>query len=155
MTDLTVVHSNIYVYCFVVVAVADVVLYVFFYYYLVFYFLFFLDISDTDFWSTSQPVSREVALLIDSLIFTVLAYRASGCASLHQGFQQMEELFCRRCPSYLFSNKSPHSGNCQRASGLFCVVSLQALKRTPRGKACQEHRWRKLIGTIFYTCVIQ
>ena len=44
MTDLTVVHSNIYVYCFVVVAVADVVVYVFFYYYLVFYF-FFLDIS--------------------------------------------------------------------------------------------------------------
>lgn len=86
MTDLTVVHSNIYVYCFVVVAVADVVVYVFFYYYLVFYFLFFLDISDTDFWSTSQPVSREVALLMDSLIFTVLAYRASGMCLITPGF---------------------------------------------------------------------
>ena len=88
MTDLTVVHSNIYVYCFVVVvvAVADVVVYVFFYYYLVFYFLFFLDISDTDFWSTSQPVSRDVALLMDNLIFTVLAYRASGMCLITPGF---------------------------------------------------------------------
>ena len=86
MTDLTVVHSNIYVYCFVVVAVADVVVSVFFYYYLVFYFLFLLDISYTDFWSTSQPVSREVALLMDSLIFTVLAYRASGMCLITPGF---------------------------------------------------------------------
>ena len=49
-------------------------------------FFFFLDISDTDFWSTSQPVSREVALLMDSLIFTVLAYRASGMCLITLGF---------------------------------------------------------------------
>ena len=37
----------------------------------------FLDIFDTDFGSISQPVSREVALLMEKLKFTALASRTS------------------------------------------------------------------------------
>ena len=53
------------------------------YYYLVFcpslaLSLFFLDIFATDFWSTSKPVSHEVALLMGKLKFTALASRAPG-----------------------------------------------------------------------------
>ena len=55
------------------------------YYYLVFcpslalsLFFFFLDIFATDFWSTSKPVSHEVALLMEKLKFTALASRNPG-----------------------------------------------------------------------------
>ena len=53
------------------------------YYYLVFcpslaLSLFFLDIFATDFWSTSKPVSHEVALLMEKFKSTTLASRAPG-----------------------------------------------------------------------------
>ena len=38
----------------------------------------YLDIFDTDFWSSCQPVLREVASLIEKLKFTALASRAPG-----------------------------------------------------------------------------
>ena len=40
--------------------------------------VFIFNIFDTDFWSTSQPVSSEFASLMEKLKFTALASRASG-----------------------------------------------------------------------------
>ena len=53
--------------------------------------------SYTDFWSSCQPVSREVASLTEKLeIHCVSLLSIRNLDHLHEGFQQMETFCCRR-----------------------------------------------------------